>query len=260
MHLSGFDLFVWAAAFFGHILLLLVLWMRGRIGPFPAFTALIVTNVARTIILYFILLYLTNRAYFYAYWSMAVVDAVLQLLVFYELSSHVFCPLGMWARDVRKTFIEIVCASILVAASLTWLASPATRTPIQALVIRGNFFSSVLMSELFVGMMVLSSTAGLPWKTHVARIAQGLGAYSIVCVFTQAATNYFGVLHDTHTYRTLSQIQIVTYIVCVAYWVATLWQEAPAPRELPEAMRIQIYSLQRQLEYDLVKIRAWRRS
>jgi hypothetical protein len=259
MQLSGFDLFVWAAAFLGHVVLLLVLWIRHRAGDFPVFTTLIVTSVARTITLYFILHYLTTRAYFYSYWLMAVVDAVLQLLVFYELSSHVFCPVGVWARDVRRTFIGIVCASILVAAFLTWLASPATRTPVQAVVIRGNFFSSVLMSELFVGMLALSATAGLPWKTHVARIAQGLGAYSIVCVFTQAASSYFGVSHDTHTYTLLSHIQIFTYLICTGYWIVTLWQEAPAPRELPEEMRMQIYTLQRQVEHDLVRVRPWRR-
>jgi hypothetical protein len=259
MQLSGFDLFVWAAAFLGHIVLLLVLWKRRHFGAFPVFTTLIATNVARTIALYFILHHLTIRSYFYSYWSMAVVDAVLQLLIVYELSTYVFCPTGVWARDVRRTFIGIVCASILVAAFLTWLASPATRTPVQAFVIRGNFFSSVLMSELFVGMMALSVTAGLPWKTHAARIAQGLGAYSIVCVFTQAASSYFGVSHDTHTYTALSHFQIVAYLICTGYWITTLWQEAPAPRELPEAMRTQIYRLQRQVEYDLVRIRTWRK-
>jgi hypothetical protein len=260
MQLSGFDLFVWAATFLGHILLLLVLWKRHRAGDFPVFTTLIAANVARSIALYVVLHHLSHRAYFYSYWSMAVVDMVLQLLVFYELAVHVFCPVGVWARDVQKTFIGLVCGSVLVALLLTALASPATRTPVQAVVIRGSFFSATLISELFIGMMALSVTAGLPWKTHVARIAQGLGAYSLVSLVTGAAANYFGVSHDTHIYTALARVSVLTYLMCEAYWIVMLWREAPAPRELPEAMRMQIYSLQKQVEYDLIRIRSWRRS
>jgi hypothetical protein len=108
--------------------------------------------------------------------------------------------------------------------------------------------------------MALSVTAGLPWKTHVARIAQGLGAYSLVSLVTGAAANYFGVSHDTHIYTALARVSVLTYLMCEAYWIVMLWREAPAPRELPEAMRMQIYSLQKQVEYDLIRIRSWRRS
>jgi hypothetical protein len=257
MQLSGFDLDVWAATFIGHILLLYVLWTRRRAASFPVFTTLIASSVAKSIALYFILHHFTPLAYFYSYWSMAVVDEVLQLFVVCEIASKVFRPTGEWARDVRKTIIWIVLICIAVAMFMTWLASPATRAPIQAVVIRGNFFASALMSELFAGMMVLSATAGLPWKTHVARIAQGLGAYSMICVGTGAAANYFGVKNNTSAYAALAQARILGYLACLGYWIITLWQEAPAPRELPEAMHTQIYKLQRRVEYNLAKIRTW---
>jgi hypothetical protein len=51
----------------------------------------------------------------------------------------------------------------------------------------------------------------------------------------------------------------MTYLGCEVYWIVTLWQEPPAPRELPEAMRTKIYTLQKQVERDLEKIREWRR-
>ena len=260
MLLSGFDQVLWAVTFAAHLLLLAVLVVRGRAATFPVFTTLIAFYAARTVALYLILHRLTQRDYFYSYWSMAAVDEVLQVGVFYELAKKVFCPAGVWARDIRRAFVTLIGASAVVACFLTWLADPATSFRVQAVVLRGNLFDSVLMSELFVGMMVLSSTAGLPWKTHVARIAQGLGAYSMLCVGTRAAESYFGVAQDTYSYMTLSRLRILMYAACAGYWMVTLWRDAPAPRELPEAMRMQIYTLQRRVEYDLVRIRAWRRS
>ena len=70
----------------------------------------------------------------------------------------------------------------------------------QVVVIKGNFFSSVAMSELFVGMIALSVKSGLPWKTHVARISQGLGVYSIVDLVIETGHSYFGVGQNTQVY------------------------------------------------------------
>jgi hypothetical protein len=162
----------------------------------------------------------------------------------------------VWARDVWKSFIGIACVSAIVALPLTWLAVPSTATLARVLVVRGTFFCAVLVSELFVGMLALSATEGLPWKTHVARIAQGLGAYSIVCVVTETISNYFG--NETHVYAVLASLGNAVYVVCEGYWIVMLWQEAPAPRELPESMLTQIYALQRQVEDDLISIRDWR--
>jgi hypothetical protein len=258
MQLSGFDRFVWAAAFSGHVLLLLVLFIRRRAGSFPTFTALIAANIGKTVILYIVFYELSARTYRGYYWSLNIGTEILQLFVIYELAAYVFRPTGVWARDVRITFIGATGLASIVALLLTCLAHPTARLPIQTFIVRSNFFSAVLMSELFVSMVVLSSSAGLPWKTHVARIAQGLGAYSIVCVATATIVNYVGLKDHGHFYSQISHLETLTYIGCEAFWIVMLWQEAPAPRELPESMRMQIYVLQKRLEYDLIKIRTWR--
>jgi len=161
---------------------------------------------------------------------------------------------------VRATFVGMIGASIVASLLLAWLAHPAAEFAIERFILRSNFFCALLMSELFVGMIVLSSTAGLPWKTHVARIAQGLGAYSMVCVAKDIVVNYVGLSHHRLLYNELSHFRILTYFGCEIFWIVMLWKEAPAPIELPESMRTQIYSLQKQLEYDLIRIRTWRRN
>jgi hypothetical protein len=199
MHLTGLDFLFWAVGFGEHLLLLLVLGFRHRFRTFPMFTAFILSNVVRTVALYIVSLYGTKANYFYLFWSLGILDTLLQLSVVYEMYSLTFRPLGLWARDLRGAFVWLVTGSIAIAAGLTWLAAPHARLWMQVVIIRGTFFSSASMSELFVGMMVLAVKAGLPWKTHVARISQGLGVYSIIDVLIEAGHSYLGVGRNTLT-------------------------------------------------------------
>ena len=259
MHLSGLDLFLWVAGLVGNVSLLAVLWLRKRATEFPFFTSLIAMYVGRTIILFFVYRYGSKDAYFYAYWSLAILDIELQLAVVYEIASYVFRPTGSWAQDLRWSFVWLLSLSAVIGVALTWLAAPATKTLYQEIAIRGNFFSSVLLSELFVGITALSVTMGLPWKTHVARIAQGLGTYSIVGFAIEGLHSYFGLSQGMQGYTMLSHVRIAAYLSCVAYWIVTLAQEAPEPRGMPVQMQQQMLLLQRRVAFELAHIRGWGR-
>jgi hypothetical protein len=200
----------------------------------------------------------TRHAYFVTYWSLAILDVALQLAVVYEMASHVFRPLGRWARDVHRGFLWLLGGSIAVASLLTWMAAPAAHSWQEVVVIRGSFFSAALMSELFVGMVAFSVIAGLPWKTHVARISQGLGAYSIVCILIEAGHSYSIITPGTPTYVMLSHIRMAVYLVCITYWIVMLWRNAPRPKDLPDKMNRQLSLLQSRVAYDLYRIRSWR--
>jgi hypothetical protein len=260
MHLTGIDFLFWAAGFVEHLVLLAVLLIRARAKTFPVFTALIATNVIRTIALYFVAQYGSKHAYANVYFSLAVCDLILQFALVYEVASDVFRPLGRWAPDVRNSLVWIVCLSIAMASGLTWLASrPPSSTWLRATLIRGNFFSATLLSELFVGMIVLSATVGLHWRTHVAKIAQGLGLYSLVCIAIEAGHTYLGMDRSVRISAGLSFFRMSVYLLCLLYWIVTLWLDAPAPKELSEDMRRQLFTLQGRVAYDLQKLRAWRR-
>ena len=255
MHLTGLDLLFWAAGFGAHLILLSVLLIRRRYRQFPIFTTFILTNVLRTIALYFAESLGTKATYFYTFWSLGILDTLLQISVVYEMYALTFRPLGVWARDTRPAFKWLAMSTVAVAAALAWLAAPHARLWIQVVVIRGTFFSSVLMTELFVGMIALSVKAGLPSKTHVARISQGLGIYSAVDVLVEAAHSYFGVGHSLDIYTVLSQVRMTAYLVCVGYWIAMLWREAPAARQMPERVLGKLIELRSAVDSDLEGIR-----
>ncbi len=247
MHLTGLDLLFWALGLFEHCVLLAVLWVRHRASSFPVFTALITADVVRTLVLYCTLRFGSAESYFYVFWSFGFLDAALQLAIAYELSRLVFRPLGAWAPDVQRSFVILAGASLVIASLLTWLATPPTRTLRLAIVIRGNFFSSTLMSELLVAMLALSVTMGLPWRTHVARLTQGFGVYSIFCILTEGAHSYFGSDRGKHVYALVSHIRMSLYCLCVAYWIFALAKDEPEPRKLPEQLRLDLRALQRRV-------------
>ena len=259
MHLTGIDLFLWAAGLCAHVILLVILFARQHAKTFPFFTLLIGINVMRTGILFAILQLGNKHTYLVAYLTLALVDLTLQFCVVYEMAWHVFCPIGRWAPDTQTGLAWVVCVSVTVAFGLTWLSALSqSQTWLRTVLVRGNFFSAVLMTELFVGMAVLSATVRLPWKTHAARIAQGFGFYSLICVVIEAGHSYFGVDHNRTASANLSYFRMITYLICAGYWIVMLWMQAPDPKALPERVRLQLYTLQKRVESDLQWLRVWR--
>jgi hypothetical protein len=258
MQIPNTELLVWAAASTLEILLLVVLVTRHRATTFPIFTTLIAFNIVRTVVLYPLAMRGTNtHSYYVVYFSLAVLDFALQSAITYELASHVFRPTGVWAPDVRRAFLILTVASFAVAAALACISSPPEKTLLGKLLDRGNLFSSALQCELFIGMIALSVTARLPWKTHVARIAQGLGFYSLIGLLLDASQTVL--VRNTTSFQAAEYVRNAAYLFCESYWIVMLWQNAPAPQELPEKMRMQLFTLQRRVEYDLRKLRALKR-
>ena len=233
-----------------------LLLLRRRAGSFPIFTALISFNILRSIALYLTLRLTSSGTYFYTYWTLALLDVALQLAIVFELAAQVFRPLGVWAPQVRQGFILAASASLLIASSLAWLATPVTRTLRQAIVIRGDFFSSVLMSELFVAMVILSVTLGLPWRTHVGRLAQGLGIYELFCILTDTAYTCLASGRTNETYKLLTHLQMAVYLIALTYWIVTLALPEPELKKFPEHLHQELRALQRRAALTLQTLRA----
>ena len=216
-------------------------------------------NICRSIALFAIFRHGDKTAYLYVYIGFAIVDFILQLCVTYELASRVFCPTGSWARDVRKPFMMLVVVSVVIAAILACMPTPPEKTLLKVLLDRTNLFTSALLCELFVGMIKCSATARLPWNTHTARIAQGLGFYSLLGIVIAGGYAILGETRTSALSEDLTLIRLTAYLVCVVYWIVMLWQDAPAAKELPEEMRRQLFSIASSVEYNLRQLRVLKR-
>ncbi len=255
MVLTSLGLTLWAGGFLGHLTLLLVLFYRRRARSFPFFTALITLGVVQTIILYLVHAYGAKSSYAITYWSLTLLDTMLQLCVVYEAASRVFRPLDVWAQDLRQSFAWLVGFSVSVALALAWMESPPARSWMAALSARGNLFDAALMSELFVAMMALSVSARFPWRTHVAKIAQGLGVYSLLSVLIETVHSYPAIGANLSNSILLSYVRMVVYLGCVTYWVVALWRDEQPARVMPPDLRLKMFTLQSRLTYDLQQLR-----
>lgn len=243
MQLTVLDQSLWAVTFIEDLILIFVLLFRRRARRFPVFAALISLDVVRTIVLFLIERSGAKAAYFYTYWALALADVLLQLFVLYRIASHVFRPIGKWARGTVSGLIVLVLVSLETATFLTCIPHPAAVLPLQVVLLKGNFFSALLLSELSVGIFALSVRAGLSWATHMARIMQGFIAYLLCTLALETARTYFGVTQDSRVYDNLSHVRIVVYVLCMAYWVVTLWWNEPPPREMTGVMRQQVSAI-----------------
>jgi hypothetical protein len=257
MLITGFDLSIWAASFVGHLILLAVLLGRKRHIHLPAFTSLIAFNVIRSVVL-FAINQRNGASYFNAYWTLSGIDEALGFAIVYEGASIIFRPAGSWARDVRTALWATLAVSIAVAGILTYIADPATSSAVQTLILKGKFLASTLQAELFVGMMGLSARVGLPWRSHVAHIFQGLGVYAAFCVIADTALTCYGIHQDSSLFTQVSHARIIVYLACLSYWIIMLSRKHAPKKDMPEHMREQLGKLQEQLDADLIRVQAFK--
>jgi hypothetical protein len=231
MQLSVLDVVLWILTFVEHLILLCVLL---RIHRLPIFTCLIGLNVLRTIVLFLLRTHGPSGSYFYAYWSLAVVDVTLQLGIVYELARSVFSPTGTWALQAKRDLATWVCLSVMVAASLSQVPKPSSEFFLQVIILKLSFFSAALLSELFIGMLVLSARARLSWSDDAAKIASGFAIYSLATLLVETANTFFGLGDSGSIYSSLSRIRIAVYAGCAGYWIASLLPSIRTSRQIPE--------------------------
>jgi len=255
VHPTPVEILFWRLGLLGHCILLVILLVRHRAKMFKVFTVLIGTNIVRSVALYVVHLHAGRVPYLDTYFSFALVDFSLQIGVVWEIAAKVFRPTGVWAADTRAGTLILLAVFAVVALAIASMPAPPERRLLKDLLDRGNLLSSVLVCELFLGMVALSIQAHLPWKTHAARIAQGLGCYSLIGLLTAGIHNVTGLVRRLPVSHELSVFREATYLVCLVYWIVTLWANGPPPRELPPEMRRFLFEIESSVEYNLAKLR-----
>jgi hypothetical protein len=243
MNVSGLDGFLWVAGFVGHIILFCILILRHRTPAFPFFTAFIGFSAARSVILFCLWQGSLARLYAPTYWSLVGVDTVLQFGLIWELVCKVFRRQGKWPIDIRGRLIAWSSVCVLVATCLTSLQGLSGQGWYQTAVLRANFFSAVAASELFVIMLVLSSDAGLNWRSHVAGIAMGFAVFSFVSIVIESVNNIYGFDTRGNLNATLQTARKELYLSCVAYWCSSLWRSEAPTRIMSPRMEGQVSAL-----------------
>lgn len=223
MHLSWFDYFLWIGSWVGEVILLLVLILRRRWKAFPVFTSLTAFLSLRSVSLFCIYQFASMRIYAIVYWIGAGIDFLFQLALLHEIAKNVLSPVGKWGRENKPMLLRLSISGVLLAAISSAVTHPSAKTVFQAWTMRGSLFTSLLVLELFLVIMFMSSRLALCWRNHVMSLGQGLSAWALVGVAVDIGHNLAPFRH----FVILDQIRISSYFVTLLYWIFAFWRDEP---------------------------------
>lgn len=243
---------LWAAGFFGHVALLVVLLVKRRSAAFPVFTALVAFQAFVTVLLFVIHGHGSHRLYVQAYWSTGFLDYAFQVALIFEIARIVLRPTGTWVRDARQSFLLGGGLGLLLAVAVAFsLGSPYAKG-LDLWDERITLFTSLLTCELFAAMIVSANRLGLQWRSHVVALGQGLTVWALLTLGSNVLHVLSGWHHDFALY---DDIREFAYLGALLFWIISFWLPETGRAPLSADMEAYLLALHRQVQYDLDKIR-----
>jgi len=250
MRLPLLDSTLWAAGPLLNAALFSVICLRRRLRTFPVLGLWCVFTILSAIALFFIYRQGSHHTYAIAYWVVEGLDAVLQIGVVAEVAHIVF-----WPRDsVRKNgrwFLSLVGAGGVTALAIVWWIHPTSATKAGVWEIRGDLFTSLVVSVTFTLVLLMSQRQGLHWRSHVMSIGYGLMVWAVVTLIIGLLHGYWG--RATH-YVGVEHARMFVYLSILCYWIIALWRNEPEKEQLAPEMREAILHLTDKVSYDLAKV------
>jgi hypothetical protein len=249
MRLPLLDTALWAAGPFLNAALFCVMWRRRRLSTFPVLAFWCVFTVLSAIALFFIYRIGTDHFYAIAYWTVEALDAVLQIGVVVEVARIVFSPRDSPGKD-RMWVTSLITAGIIAFAIVWWL-HPTSHTRAGAWEIRGDLFTSLIVSEMFALVLIMSQRWGFHWRSHVMSVGYGLMAWVTVTLIIGLLHGYWG--RSSH-YLAIEHVRMAVYLSMLCYWIFALWRNEPERERPSQEMRDAILHVTDKVSYDLAKV------
>jgi hypothetical protein len=226
-----------------------VMLFKGRARQFPFFTTLVGFDAASSVALY--LVYSHARLYNPLYYTVQVVDFLLQLAVVAEIARKVFKPFGKWAAGARSFWIAACGLSLVLALGMTFVASPHAPTSTWAAVIKGELFAMMFTCMISIAVLVTARRHGLAWRDHVIGLAQGWTFWAFVTFAVTTCQSYLGFVNGWYIW--LDHVGVLAGISSQIYWITVFWREEPSRSMSLDDHKILI-DQQKQLDYYVDKL------
>jgi hypothetical protein len=250
MRLPILDTALWAAGPLLNAALFCVICLRRRLRTFPVLASWCVFTIASAIALFFIYRRESRHVYAIAYWGVEGLDALLQIGVVAEVAHIVFRPRGS-AKKNGIWFAPLIVGAAVVAFSIVRWIHPAALTPVGVWEIRGDLFTSLIVSGTFTAVLLMSQRQGLHWRSHVMSIGYGLMIWAVVTLVIGLLHGYWG--RYTH-YLGIEHFRMLVYLSMLCYWIVALWRNEPEREPVSPEMRDAILHLTDKVSYDLAKV------
>lgn len=244
-----------ASVFTGPVLdagLCILMLAKGRWSTYPALFAFSALDLVSSLALYAIDPVGTSRGYAQWYLYFDIASFLLQLGILYEIAKNVLRPAGVWSRAAWKPLAIAGSIGAVAALLAAWLVQPTGIRGFAAWELRAEVFTGLLTCELVIAMMLSAREVGLPWRSHVMAIGQGLMAYQLVTVLIEGVAASIGPHSPYYTF--LYYTRSLTYFVTLVYWSVSLWRTEPARRPISPALQKYVLALHERVQYDLGKV------
>jgi hypothetical protein len=188
---------------------------------FPFFFHYNVFQVLGSVLL-FVVYPRSYTAYFYGYWTVSAITAVLGFIVIREVFRNAFKPYEALRDLAGVMFRWTGLVLLLVAVILAFLNSNTGGIPAMNVILSIERSILVMQAGMLLFLMLFSSRLGLTWKHHGFGISLGFGIYALAQLAVNSLRAQFGPSFDP----AYSLLQSCFYALSVSIWtVYLIWPE-----------------------------------
>jgi hypothetical protein len=231
MIMGTWDYILWLTGFALNLGLLCVLLHKRRFQKFPWFTLLIAQDAVQTIVLFCVHKYPTINLY--AYWSFEALDALLRLLVLYEVAQLLLAQCGMSMANLARRYWGFIVVLVDVLVAFAWLTPPSP-LPIR-IALRIGQMSSICVGGVTSLLILVTFFFGLRFRIHAQAVLYGLALYMFGKLWVHTLLLLLG---DLQQWSALEVSLKPVYHMTLLIWIACLWFEEPEVRLTPGMQRL----------------------
>jgi hypothetical protein len=226
--MGAWDNVLWLTGFALNLGLLCVLLHKRRFQKFPWFTLLIAQDAIQTIVLFCV--HKHPRVNFYAYWGFEALDAVLHLLVLYEVGRLLLAQFGMSITGVARRYWSVVVVLVGALVAFAWFTPSSPYLPIKV-ALRIGQMSSICVGGVTSLLIVATFFFGLRFRIHAQAVLYGLALYMFGKLWVHTLLLLLGNLQQ---WSALEVSLKPVYHLTLLIWIACLWFEEPELKPAPE--------------------------
>ncbi len=220
MRLSLGALLLWAAGFCLNAALVFVLFRKRRHRIVPWFTMWMILDLVYSVALFLAFRFGSKHLYAVLYWTSDFLDVLLQIAVIVEIAGYILKRSGRWVEGSKVPLTMMAATAPLIALIMAVLMKPAAETRLDAWAARSSLFTTVMVSVLFTGVLVLSQQLGLNWRNLVLREGYGLMVWELVAFVTDTLHAYW---RTAEHFSALEHLRMVVYLGSLLYWCTIFW-------------------------------------
>jgi len=232
MKMGTGDYLLWVTGFALNLGLLCVLLHKHRFQKFPWFTLLIAQDAVQTVVLFSVHKYPTVN--FYTYWSFEALDALLRLLVLYEVAHLLLAQCGMSLAGLARRYWSFVIVLVGALLAFAWLTPSSPYLPVQ-IALRIGQMSSICVGGVTSLLILVTFFFGLRFRIHAQAVLYGLALYMFGKLWVHTLLLLMG---DLQHWSALEVSLKPVYHMPLLIWIACLWFEEPEVKLTPEMQRL----------------------